>query len=352
MVAWGVIIAIVGYPAYCRLQKLLGGRGSYASILFTVLLLAVLIVPVVLLAETLIESFQSLAVRVQNGTVTIPPPPSRIATVPIIGKPLSDLWSLASTNFSAALQTLAPQLKRAAAGLLSASAGVGLGVLQFFVSILIAGFLLANSSQGAGVSRKLAIHLFSNRAAEFEALAVATVRSVTTGILGVALIQSLFAGAGFVVVRLPGAGLWTLLFLIAAVLQVGGLMLIPALIYVFATASTTKAVLFLIWCIIVGHGRVLSRCCLDVGPVPLIVVFLGAIGGFPARGYYWPFSSAPLFCRLDTDCSLRGWTKASCPARQPDTDRGVTTTTFRSDHNKRSVTALCNFAVAARFSRA
>jgi predicted PurR-regulated permease PerM len=106
VVAWGVIIAIANYPRYCQLQKLLGGRGGFASILFTVLLLTILIVPATLLARTLIESIRALAVRVQSGTLTIPPPPSSIATWPIFGKPLSDLWSLASTNFAAALQTL------------------------------------------------------------------------------------------------------------------------------------------------------------------------------------------------------------------------------------------------------
>ena len=40
--------------------------------------------------------------------------------------------------------------------------------------------------------------------------------------------------------------------LIAAVLQVGPLVLIPAVIYMFAIASTTKAIIFLVWCAIVG----------------------------------------------------------------------------------------------------
>ena len=80
---------------------------------------------------------------------------------------------------SAALGRFAPQLKGAAAQLLSAAAAVGLGVVQFFISIVVAGLLLANSSQGARTSRKLAIHLFGNRAEEFETLAGATIRSVT-----------------------------------------------------------------------------------------------------------------------------------------------------------------------------
>jgi predicted PurR-regulated permease PerM len=239
-----------------------------------------------LLAQTLIDGFQSLAVRLHDETLTIPPPPPTIATWPIVGKPLRDLWMLASNNLPAALRSLAPQLKEAASGLLSAAAGVGLSVLQFLVSILVAGFLLANSGQGAQVSRKFATHLFGKKGAEYETLAGATVRSVTTGILGVALIQSLLAALGFLVVRLPGAGLWALLFLIAAVLQVGSLALIPAVIYVFATASTATAVAFLIWCIVVALiDNVLKPLLLGRGvPVPIVVVFLGAIGGFLAIG--------------------------------------------------------------------
>jgi predicted PurR-regulated permease PerM len=286
VIVWGLIIAIAGYPSYCRLQKLVKGRGGVASVVFTVLLLAVLIVPIALLAQTLVDGFQTLGVRLHNETLTIPPPPPSIATWPIVGKKLSDLWRLASDNLSAALQSFAPQLKTAANGLLAAAAGVGLGVLQFFVSIIIAGFLLANSGQCARVSRSVAIRFFGNKGAEFEALAAATVRSVTNGILGVALIQSLLAGLGFLVVGIPGAGLCTLIFLIAAVLQAGSVALVPAVIYVFATAPTAKAVVFLIWCVFVALiDNVLKPLLLGRGvPVPIVVIFLSAIGGFVAIG--------------------------------------------------------------------
>ncbi len=294
MVAWGITIAIAGYPAYRRLQKLLGDRGRLAAVLFTVLLLTVLIVPIALLGQTLIGGFQTLAAHLRDGTLRIPAPPANIATWPIIGTRVSELWSLASTNFAAALQSFAPLLKSAAAGLFAASAGVGAGVLQFFISIVVAGFLLATSSQGANLSRKLAIHLFGDKGAQFEALAEATIRSVTTGILGVALIQTLFAGLGFLVVGLPGAGLWSLFFLIAAVLQIGALMLIPAVIYVFATMGTAKAVAFLIWCIVVAlMDNVLKPLLLGRGvPVPILVIFLGAIGGFMAMGIIGLFVGA------------------------------------------------------------
>jgi len=74
-----------------------------------------------------------------------------------------------------------------------------------FFSILVAGFLLVIFSQCAKISRKLVIRLFGDEGAEFDALAGATIPSITTGILGVALIQSLCASLGFLMVRLSGA---------------------------------------------------------------------------------------------------------------------------------------------------
>ena len=205
----------------------------------------------------------------------------------LVGPPLKNAWELASKNLSAALQTFAPQIKAIIPKLLLISAGIGLTVLQWIISIIVAGVLLANFSSGAKAAHTLASRLFGEeKAPEFEQLAGATIRSVTTGILGVALIQSICAALGFVVGGLPGAGLWAVIFLFSAVLQLGGLVLVPAVIYMFTIAGTTKAVLFLIWCIIVAvMDNVLKPLLLGRGvPVPMAVVFLGAIGGFIVMG--------------------------------------------------------------------
>ena len=84
------------------------------------------------------------------------------------------------------------------------------------------------------------------------------------------------------------------IFTIAAVLQIGGPVLILPVIYMFATASTTKAVIFLVWCIIVGlMDNILKPLLLGRGvAVPVVVVFLGAIGGFLAMGVIGLFLGA------------------------------------------------------------
>ena len=294
LVVWGIIIAISTYPAFKKLQAVLGGRRGLAAVLCTVAMLAVLIVPVILLTDTLLEGAQSLSTRMKSGTLTIPPPPPNVESWFLIGRPLNRMWSAAATDLSATLATMSPQIKAAVPALFSTSADIALTVLQFALSILLAGVLLANAKAGASVSHSLANRLFGEKGPEFEELAGATIRNITTGVLGVAVIQAVFATIGFLMVGLPGAGLWSLMFLFSAVLQITFVVLIPAVIYVFAIASTTKAIIFLIWCVVVGLlNNVLAPLLLGRGAsVPMAVVFLGAIGGFLAMGIIGLFVGA------------------------------------------------------------
>jgi predicted PurR-regulated permease PerM len=294
LIMWGIIIAIASYPTFRKLQSVLGGRGGLAAVLWTLLLLAVLILPLVLLAQSLVQGMQPLATQLRNGTLMIPPPPLRIAHWPIVGPPLAHAWTMASTNFTGALMKFAPQIKAALPEILSASAGIGFTLLQFFLSILVSGALLGNARAAADITRALANRLFGDHGPEFQHLVGATIRSVTLGILGVALIQSALAAIGFLVIGLPGASVWVVVFLFAAVLQVGVLVLIPAAIYAFAVATTTKAVIFVVWCIFVGVlDNVLKPLLLGRGvAVPTVVVFLGVIGGFLAMGIIGLFVGA------------------------------------------------------------
>lgn len=294
LLTWGIVIAVAAYPGFQKLRLALGGRGVVTSILFTTLLLALLIIPVVLLAQTLVDGVQTLTARFKEGTLLIPPPPAGVETWPIIGAPLNSLWSRASRDLSEAVRSFAPQIKAAVPGLLSVSAGLGLTVLQFALSIVVAGVLLANAKAAYEVTRALCNQLFGEKGPELQQLIGATIRSVTSGILGVALIQSVLAGLGFFVAGLPGAGLWAVTFLIAAVLQVGALVLIPAVIYMFAISSATKAVIFLVWCLVVALvDNFLKPILLGRGvAVPMAVVFLGAIGGFVLLGLIGLFIGA------------------------------------------------------------
>ncbi|MDD5460900.1 MAG: AI-2E family transporter [Methylococcales bacterium] len=294
-IIWGMIIAVAAHPLYRRLRAILGERHKLAATVFTFVFLIILIVPTVLLTDTLIAGLKMVAEKIRDGSLFIPPPPDNLHNIVIIGEPLAKFWLLASVNIHNALLQLTPVLKVIGSWLLSAAAGAGIAILHFVVAIIIAGILLANSSGSSRTARAITYRLADEKGGDFADLAEATVRSVATGILGVALIQSLLAGLGFMVAGVPAAGLWALLCLILSIAQIGiAPILIPVIIYLFYTADTFTAVAFLIWSIPLSlMDNILKPILLGRGvKTPMAVIFIGAIGGLLSSGVIGLFVGA------------------------------------------------------------
>ena len=91
--------------------------------------------------------------------------------------------------------------------------------------------------------------------------------------------------------------LWAIGVFLLAVVQIPTLvLLVPIAVYVFYTSSTIVAVLFLIWVVVVGSSdNVLKPILLGRGvDVPMVVIFVGAIGGFVLNGIIGLFVGAVL----------------------------------------------------------
>jgi predicted PurR-regulated permease PerM len=325
IIIWGIVIAVAIHPGYDRLKSALGGRGRLAATLITLFALIVLLVPTYMLSDSLINAVQEYSANIDKGTLSVPPPPESIRSWPVIGEPLHTFWSLASNNLAAALSKTAPYLKKYGIPLLSTAAGAGVGIVKFVVSIIIAGVLLANAVGGGRAARAIATRLTGEQGTMAVELAEATVRSVTLGILGVAVIQTLAAGLGFLVVGVPGAGLWALLVLILAVVQLPTILILgPIIVYVFATASTVIAVMFAIWSLLVGMSDAfLKPLLMGRGvDVPMLVIFIGAIGGFIASGIIGLFVGA-IILALGYKLFLLWLNEDTQPEAEPDqADRG------------------------------
>jgi predicted PurR-regulated permease PerM len=286
-VLWGVVIAISTRSFYRRLEAAVGGRSSLAATVFALIGLGLVIGPAVALMGTIVGSVEELALTVESGQAMVPPPPEQVAGWPLIGPTIDRFWSLASGNLEAALQSIDSQLATAALWILNAAADAGLGVLLFALSIVIAAALHTNAEAGGRVAQAAARRVAGDRGPALTSLAESTIRGVTRGVLGVALIQALASGIGMLAVDVPAAGLWALMVLLMAVMQLPTLLLLlPIAIYVFSYASTLPAVLFLIWSLLTAlSDNVLKPMLLARGvDVPMLVVLIGALGGFASIG--------------------------------------------------------------------
>lgn len=294
-IVWALIIAVAIHPAYRRIVAVLGGRDVLAALVVTLLLLALLVVPMLLLGDTLIETALGLAQRVRDGRLVLPAPPANVATWPLVGAPLTEFWSLAADNLQAALTPLLPYLKPLAGWLVSAGTGAGLGLLQTLAAIFIAGLVLARAEVGQRIGDALAHKLAGDRGMKMATLIEQTVRSVASGILGVAVIQALLAGLGMLAAGVPGAGFWTVVALILCIVQLGpGLVLVPAIIYLFSFGEPFTAIAFLVWSLIVVLlDNVLKPLLMGRGvKAPIVVLFVGAIGGLLTMGIVGLFVGA------------------------------------------------------------
>lgn len=298
-VLWGIIIAIGSYPLYRWLQARLGLSDGWAATLFTVLMLVIVITPTIMLSGALLEEVQGLSEDMKEKSLVIPPPPEAVTDWPIIGKKLSAFWTQASLDPKETLGQFEPQLRKMRKWLYGAAAGAGIGVLMMVFSIIIAGVFLASAEGGSRAAEAIFSRLVGRKGGEaMTVLARDTVTSVVNGILGIAILQTLLAGLGFMVMDIPAAGGLALVCLVLAVLQIDILIiLIPLSIYAFSTAGTGAAIAFLIWNIGVGlMNNVLKPILLARGvEAPMAVIFIGAIGGLIAHGIIGLFVGAVVF---------------------------------------------------------
>jgi predicted PurR-regulated permease PerM len=294
-VAWGIIIATAIFPAYRRLGTLFGGRDRMAAGLLVLVGLILIVVPPVMSAGSMVESAQWLIGGLNDGSLEVPPPPEYVAAWPFIGEKLHGLWHLANVNLVGALQQVGPHLTPVASGFASAAAGIGFGVVQFVISIVLAGVFLISSSSGAAAAEAVATRIIGDRGVEFVALSGATVRGVAQGIIGVALIQAVLCSIGLFAVGVPHAALWAALCLLLAIVQLPPLLvLLPVIAYVFSTGGTTTAVVFAIWSVLASSSDTfLKPILLARGlDLPMVVIFMGAIGGFIMSGFIGLFVGA------------------------------------------------------------
>jgi predicted PurR-regulated permease PerM len=294
-VVWGGIIAVAVYPLHVRVAALLGDRARLSAIALTLFALLLMLIPLGLFAGSMVESAQELTDRFNAGQLEVPPPPAGLATWPVVGEPLYGAWKRAASDLGETLRSVAPQLRAVGGWLLSAAGGFGAGVAQFIISLLIAGFFLASSSGSVGVIKRITNRLAGPEGERYSQLVSLTVRGVAVGILGVAFIQAGLIGVGFIAAGVPHSGLLILLCLGLGIVQLPAtLIVLPVIIYVFSVESTGVAVIFTIWSLLAGASdNVLKPILLGRGAaVPMIVIFLGAIGGFLMSGFIGLFVGA------------------------------------------------------------
>jgi predicted PurR-regulated permease PerM len=295
-VAWGVIIAVAVYPLFTKLKSMLGERNKTAATVYTVLALALLITPTVMISNSLIETSAKITEKYEAGEFHISPPDDSVKDWPLLGEKTYALWTHASVSIEETIKKYNTEAKKVARAIVSSAAGAAGTILQFVLSIIISGVLMAHAAAAYDVTIKIFNRVTSEESGRsYTDLSKATIRSVAQGVLGVALIQAALSALGMIVMDVPAWGLWTMAVLVVAIAQIPPIVILGFVsAYVFSVADTTPAVIFLIYCVVVSsRDGFLKPLFLGRGmSTPMLVILLGAIGGMIASGIMGLFVGA------------------------------------------------------------
>jgi predicted PurR-regulated permease PerM len=287
ILAWTLVLTVALYPAYSWLSVHLGNRPKLAAAIITVINLAIIIGPATWLGLGLIEGLRDFAGQLESGRLIVPSPPDGVKAWPIVGAQLHALWDHASTNLRAALSEVAPHLKPLAGPVFAFAGSAGVGTFKFMASVLLAGFLFPSGPRLLAATRNIQARLLPQRSQDFVALAGATIRTVSQGVIGVAVLQSLLAGIGLKLAGVPGAGVLAFAVLVLGIMQIGSAIVIfPVIVWIWATKDFTPALLITVYLLIVGLAdNVVKPMLMGRGlTTPMLVIFVGVLGGTLAHG--------------------------------------------------------------------
>ena len=283
---WSAVLTVALYPVFDWLARWLGRRGLAATIISSLCLLIV-VGPVTWLGFGLIGAIGSVINGLDAGQLTIPLPAEAVKLWPLVGEQLHRIWTLAATNLKAALTEIAPYLKPLGSQLLEMAQSAFVGLVELLVSIIVTGFLLTRGPQLVEASSAFLSRVLSHRGKETVQLVGATIRNVSRGVVGIALLQSVLAGAGFLAAGIPSASVLAFLTLLLSIAQIGpAILLIPITIWSWTAMDSMQALVFTAYMIFVGViDNVLRPLVMARGlTTPMPIIMIGVIGGIIAYG--------------------------------------------------------------------
>lgn len=315
MLFWSVILAVAVFPLFTLLRRHLHLQHGVAAALLSVVLMALLVVPAAILGASAVETLDQYAHQLLAGHALLPAPPASIRSWPLVGDWLYDFWLNASNDVRALLSAHVAQIASLGRWIAGVAAGIALEVVQFAAAIVVAGVVLAYAERLANTARLLAERIAGPRGGHFLEIAGATIRTVSQGVIGIALLQSALLGVGMLVAGVPYAGALAFAALVLAILQVGpNPVMIPVIVWVWSAMPAQTAALYTIYTVpflLVEH--VLRPLVMARGlQTPMVIILAGVICGTITGGLIGLFVG-PVVLAVSYDL-VTAWLAAGRPA--------------------------------------
>ena len=286
---WAAMLVVATWPLFRGLEERLGGRRGVAVALMSLAMLLLLVLPLWLAIDTMLDHADQLAAAGKSVAAHgLPPPPAWVGALPLVGERIATAWSqLAAGGTAGVFAKAMPYATDAGKWLLAQVGGLGGMLIQFLLVVTISAIFYSGGESGARMARRFGRRLAGERGENSIILAGQAIRGVALGVGVTAIVQTALGGIGLAVAGVPLASLLSALMLMLCIAQIGPmLVLLPAAGWLFWTEATGWASFLLVWSLVVGSlDNFLRPMLIKRGAdLPLLLIFAGVIGGMLGFG--------------------------------------------------------------------
>lgn len=316
-ILWALILCFSTWPIYTWVLAKLDGRATVAATVMTILVALILVVPLAVLGATLAEHVAGVVQVVRELLKEgLPEPPDWVLDVPLFGTDLHGQWMGLAHNDAAFAMAVEPYVGRARDWMLRSGANLGQGAVELTLSVLICFFFYRDGREAAEKLHSGVRRLAGDRAQHLLDVTGSTVKGVVYGIMGTAFAQGSLAWIGLWIAGVPGALLLGFVTFILSLIPGGPpFVWLPATAWLFYSGTPGWGIFMALWGLFVVSGvdNVIKPWLISrESQLPILLVFLGVLGGVIAFGFIGIFLGPTLLAVGFT--LLQQWVSSSRPA--------------------------------------
>jgi predicted PurR-regulated permease PerM len=295
--SFAIIFAVSFASLFEAMVKRLGNKRKLAGFVYGIFLVGIIAVPFGFLVDWLAGAIHDLRQFMMNiEHAKIPSMPENVASIPVIGPKVAAFWAQLQADPKATVSAYQPQILEFSQHLLQSGAGIAGTTLELIVGIIISAVVLTGGAAGLKPLKAVLSQLAGEqRADSIIDSSGKAIKGVAIGVMGTAFIEALAMWIGLKIAGVPMGTLLTAVTFLLAVVQLGPLLVaIPVTIWLAGQGQTGYAIFMGVWIVVlfVIDNVVKPILIGKSGKLPILVLFLGVIGGMTQWGFTGMFKGA------------------------------------------------------------
>ena len=290
-ILWAIVATLIFAPLNRALLRRTGGRPTLAASVTILIIIAMVILPLAMIAASLVQEATGLYAKVQSGEYDLAGYIQRVFdALPAWVTGLLDRFNL--TDLSAVRDRLASGVVKGGQVLAPQALSIGMNTFDFMVGLgimLYLLFFLLRDGKALAERIKVVVPLRTDQKTALFSRFADVVRATVKGGILVAMVQGVLGGLAFWFLGIQPALLWAVLMAFLSLLPAigAGLVWLPVAIYLLASGAVWQGIgLILYGVLVIGLVDNVLRPFL-IGKdtkLPDYVVLISTLGGIQVFG--------------------------------------------------------------------